>query len=385
MTVDRRNAQGIPVFNFPTNVNPADPSIYTNFTRPGNGIGTTSTVLGPTVQYRPSDQGNSENQLKLDGTYDTDLGPLRSIDFGGQFRWADYYTYQGGGSRLLTPASGSTPAVYQTSANVSYNTQIVDAATVPQRSIGNTYFLTRNEYTNLISALGTTTGGAPMFTGIQGIPSSIPTRLAFANFDPKTLGQFYDLSGFNQSLVRQANGLPQIPQVKINETIAAGYVQGNFEQQVFGMRLTGNAGVRYVFTKDVGTGTNIRRQTRLNAAGRPETVVLGAQQLIETIWQFNSKTDEETMRILRDTIILATHVNPDGMELVSDWYMRKSNPQERSTIMKEVGGILYNAYASLPLLYLNAEVAVDPNVVAEYKADIGAYGASVGHEYTKAA
>ena len=274
MQVDRNNDLGVPVFIYPSNVNPADPGIYTDYTRTGNFM-----AAGPTVQYRPSDQGNSENQLKLDGTYDTDLGPLRSIEFGGQFRWADYYTYQGGGSRLLTPASGSTPAVYQTSANVSYNTQIVDAASVPQRSIGNTYFLTRTEYANLIGALGTTTGGAPMFTGIQGIPSSIPTRLAYANFDPKILGQFYDLSGFNQSLVRQADGLPQIPQVKIAETIAAGYVQGNFEQQVLGMRLTGNAGVRYVFTKDVGTGTNIRRQTRLNGAGRPETVVLGAQQL----------------------------------------------------------------------------------------------------------
>ena len=107
-----------------------------------------------------------------------------------------------------------------------------------------------------------------MFTGIQGIPSAIPNRLAYANFDPKVLGLFYDLSGFNQSLVRDANGLPQIPQVKIDETIASGYLQGNFEQDVLGMRLTGNAGVRYTFTKDVGTGTNIRRQTRLNAAGR---------------------------------------------------------------------------------------------------------------------
>src|SRR6478609_5751685 len=41
--------------------------------------------------------------------------------------------------------------------------------------------------------------------------------------------------------------------------------------------------------------------------GLHATEVLGAQQLIETIWQFASKTDEETMRILRDTIILATH------------------------------------------------------------------------------
>ena len=274
MQVDRRNDLGVPVFIYPNNVNPADPSIYTSYGTPGNFA-----PAGPTVQFRPSDQGNSENQLKLDGIWDADLGPLKSIEFGGQFRWADYYTYMGGGSRLLTPATATTPAVYQSSANVSYTTQIVDAATVPQRVVGTTYYLTRNEYANLISALGTTTGGAPMFTGIQGIPSAIPNRLAYANFDPKVLGLFYDLSGFNQSLVRDANGLPQIPQVKIDETIASGYLQGNFEQDVLGMRLTGNAGVRYTFTKDVGTGTNIRRQTRFNAAGRVETVTLGAQQL----------------------------------------------------------------------------------------------------------
>ena len=47
------------------------------------------------------------------------------------------------------------------------------------------------------------------------------------------------------------------------------------------------------------------------------------------------------MRILRDTIILAAHVNPDGMELVSDWYMRNPNPKQRST-----GGMprLYQKY-----------------------------------------
>ena len=61
--------------------------------------------------------------------------------------------------------------------------------------------------------------------------------------------------------------------------------------------------------------------------GLHATEVLGAQQLIETIYQFASKTDEETMRILRDVIILAAHANPDGMELVSDWYMRKPEPE----------------------------------------------------------
>jgi hypothetical protein len=65
--------------------------------------------------------------------------------------------------------------------------------------------------------------------------------------------------------------------------------------------------------------------------GLHATEVLGAQQLTETIYQFVSKTDEETLRILRDVIILAAHANPDGMELVSDWYMRKDDPKARST------------------------------------------------------
>jgi hypothetical protein len=65
--------------------------------------------------------------------------------------------------------------------------------------------------------------------------------------------------------------------------------------------------------------------------GLHATEVLGAQQLIETIYQFNGKNDEETLRILKDVIILATHANPDGMELVSNWYMRNPDQKQRST------------------------------------------------------
>jgi hypothetical protein len=65
--------------------------------------------------------------------------------------------------------------------------------------------------------------------------------------------------------------------------------------------------------------------------GLHATEVLGAQQLMETMYQLVSRTDEETMRLLRDTIILAAHANPDGMELVSDWYMRNPEPKSRST------------------------------------------------------
>jgi len=64
--------------------------------------------------------------------------------------------------------------------------------------------------------------------------------------------------------------------------------------------------------------------------GLHATEVLGAQQLLETLYQLASRDDEETRRILDDCIVLVAHANPDGMDLVSDWYMRKSEPKERS-------------------------------------------------------
>jgi hypothetical protein len=75
--------------------------------------------------------------------------------------------------------------------------------------------------------------------------------------------------------------------------------------------------------------------------GLHATEVLGAQQLIETVWQLVSKNDPETIRFLKDDIVLATLVNPDGMELVSNWYMRNPDEKKRST-----GGLprLYQKY-----------------------------------------
>jgi hypothetical protein len=72
--------------------------------------------------------------------------------------------------------------------------------------------------------------------------------------------------------------------------------------------------------------------------GLHATEVLVAQQLMETCWRMVSGNDEETRRILNDVIILFVHANPDGMDLVSDWYMRNPNPQRRS-------------FANLPRLY----------------------------------
>jgi hypothetical protein len=72
--------------------------------------------------------------------------------------------------------------------------------------------------------------------------------------------------------------------------------------------------------------------------GLHATETLGFTQLMETLWQFVSRDDAETRRILDDCIILFTPANPDGIELVANWYMREADPKKRS-------------FAGLPRLY----------------------------------
>ena len=50
--------------------------------------------------------------------------------------------------------------------------------------------------------------------------------------------------------------------------------------------------------------------------GLHATEVVGAHQLMETVYTLISRTDEETNRILRDVIVIAVHANPDGMQMV---------------------------------------------------------------------
>lgn len=65
--------------------------------------------------------------------------------------------------------------------------------------------------------------------------------------------------------------------------------------------------------------------------GLHATEVVGSHQLMESVYRWVSSNDEETLRILDDVIILAVFANPDGLELVSDWYMRTETPEQRTT------------------------------------------------------
>lgn len=80
--------------------------------------------------------------------------------------------------------------------------------------------------------------------------------------------------------------------------------------------------------------------------GLHATEVVGAQQISELVYRLNAYDDPETLRFLDDLIILAAHANPDGMDLVSNWFYRTDEmggaPEDRNTRDLPV---LYEKYA----------------------------------------
>jgi hypothetical protein len=105
---------------------------------------------------------------------------------------------------------------------------------------------------------------------------------------------------------------------------------------------------RIALAKSIGNDVEARKLAKGAKAvvwidgGLHSNETISTQSLIETAFRLTSKDDEETKRILKDCIILLVHANPDGMDLVSKWYMRKPEPSSRS-----LAGLprLYEKYA----------------------------------------
>jgi hypothetical protein len=65
-------------------------------------------------------------------------------------------------------------------------------------------------------------------------------------------------------------------------------------------------------------------------AGLHATEIANSQALAEMAYQMASRNDAETRRILDDVIFLLAFSNPDGLELVTNWYMREKDPVRRT-------------------------------------------------------
>ncbi|HMR18620.1 MAG TPA: M14 family metallopeptidase [Sphingobacterium sp.] len=75
--------------------------------------------------------------------------------------------------------------------------------------------------------------------------------------------------------------------------------------------------------------------------GLHSTETVATHQLIETVYQVLSRSDDEMTKILDNVVILFVHANPDGHELVGNWYMREKEPAGR--IMGKLP-VLYQKY-----------------------------------------
>jgi hypothetical protein len=75
--------------------------------------------------------------------------------------------------------------------------------------------------------------------------------------------------------------------------------------------------------------------------GLHATEVAGSQQLLEMVYQMLTRNDAETLRLLSEDITLFVAANPDGQELVANWYMREKDENKRT-----MNGLprLYNKY-----------------------------------------
>ena len=75
--------------------------------------------------------------------------------------------------------------------------------------------------------------------------------------------------------------------------------------------------------------------------GLHATEVINSQALFVQLWDLLARNDEETLRILDNVVILFSLINPDGMDLVSDWYMQESDRTKRNTRIP----VMYQKYA----------------------------------------
>jgi hypothetical protein len=77
-------------------------------------------------------------------------------------------------------------------------------------------------------------------------------------------------------------------------------------------------------------------------AGLHATESINPQGMFTFAYQMASQNDPETLRLLNDVITLFAPANPDGLDLVANWYMREPDEKKRSQGQLPV---LYQKYA----------------------------------------
>ncbi|WP_173012714.1 TonB-dependent receptor [Niveispirillum sp. SYP-B3756] len=220
--------KGIPSFTFPSSFDPSNPETY----RTGTAA----------IQYRPEEVETSEDAAKLDFDYDLDRWFLTTLEAGGQWRKVGSVRYAGGG---YTALDGTVVPSANITQNVALGTTTNGLTWSPQRLV------------DFVRATGKLTP-QNFYDGYGGNIGSVPS--GWMAPDVSQIGDWFDTSGFNHDLLREANGYAQIPAHDISEEVSAGYLKANFEFDLFGIPVSGNAGARYVETKIEASGALTRQE-----------------------------------------------------------------------------------------------------------------------------
>lgn len=220
--------KGIPSFTFPTNFDPANPETYRN-----GGAG---------IQYRPEEVEVTEDAAKLDVDYDLDRWGLTVLEAGGQWRKTGSLRYAGGG---YTALDGTVVPSANVTSNVALGTTTSGLTWSPQHLV------------DFVRAAASLTP-QNFYKGYGGNIGNVPR--GWMAPDVNVIGNWFDTSGFNHNLIREANGYAQIPAHDISEEVSAGYLKANFAFDVGDIPVSGNFGVRYVQTDVTATGALTRRE-----------------------------------------------------------------------------------------------------------------------------
>ncbi len=267
-------ASGIPTFAFPTGSDPENPATYL---RPGTPIinGTAPIVLG--FQYRPEIVDVTEDQFKIDADFAVGSPFLTTLEFGGQYRQSTSVRYAGG-TNFVNSNGQFVPTPYITS-NVQIgatNTELAFPTSATNPGQGTSQTFTADKFQRFLNTAYEYTPG-PFFP--SGDRTGLPDRWLSPNFEQ--FGSFFDTQYRNLDRVRSVNGIAQTPAHEIIEDIYAAYLKGSFAFEPFGMRVTGNYGVRYVKTIDAATGSNTRRVIRITnpTTGATETATVAVDTI----------------------------------------------------------------------------------------------------------
>ncbi|MFP5392967.1 MAG: TonB-dependent receptor [Gammaproteobacteria bacterium] len=308
--------QSVPHFTFPAGYDPENSASYNQIT----------------MQYRPSETKNTEDQLKLDAKYRLTTPFFTKIHVGAQGMKTSSRGFTAGGYMASAGADPVSTAddVNVLTANVTQNIfwdpnyrGSVQRAPDPQGYMNQNNFSKYVSQAQMVAMVDAIRGRSPgtFFNGYDGV-GNIPASWMSPIYANAT--QFFDTSHFNFDNLYQAMGsdgkvYPQIPFFDNRERIKSAYLRLDFEQELFGKTIEGNVGVRYTHTHDVSSGL-FKNQVRVPTSP-------GSSAYADRVISNSTVALENTYHDLLPSFNAATWLMPDTLVARVGWAKVMARPK----------------------------------------------------------